>query len=526
MKSAHVLFEKLLSEKKIIFMEKHIYKRFMTVASIATMLLGAQACTDLDAEIFDQAEASKFPTNEQELLSTVGATYGRLRGYYDPVTVLNEATTDEMVVPTRGPDWYDNASWQQMAKHEWTPVSPGQINSSWEWAFGVIANSNINLVALSESQLEIEGKEAIVAEVRMLRAFAYFFLLDMFGNVPILTEDAPAGNPSQSTRPEVFAFVESEILAAIPDLRDEKGAAMYGRFSQAAAYTLLAKLYLNAEVYSGTPRWQDALDATNAVINSAAEYSLNPDFLQNFSVSNQNIYDENIFTVPYDKVLATGMNWHMRTLHYSMGAKYGLSNNPWNGFATRAEFYNKFSDNDQRKDMWLEGPQTDRSGNVITFVDAVDGANKPLNFTPQISSLERALGNEGVRNVKYEVQENNPRVDQDNDFVVFRYADVLLMKAEALLRSGNTAEALELVNEVRARAGVEPFSSLTLDTLLEERGRELAWEGWRRNDLIRFGKFTGSTWQFKTNTQEFRSLFPIPNVQLSNNPNLKQNPGY
>lgn len=504
-------------------MKLNKYKQVMT---IATMLLGAQACTDLDAEIFDQAEASRFPTTEQELLSTVGATYGRLRGYYDPVTILNEATTDELVVPTRGPDWYDNASWQQMAKHEWTPVSPGQINGSWEWAFGVIANANTNMTALNESPLQVEGKEAILAEVRMLRAFAYYFLLDMFGNVPILTEDTPAGNINQSTRSEVFNFVESEIKAAIPDLRDEKGAPMYGRFSQAAAYTLLAKLYLNAEVYTGTPRWQDALEATNAVINSDAEYGLNPDFLENFSVSNQNVYVENIFTIPFDKILAGGMNWQMRTLHYSQGAKYGLSSNPWNGFATRAEFYNKFSDNDQRKAMWLVGPQLNNNGEVITFVDAVDGQAKPLVFTPEITSLERAFGNEGVRNVKYEVQQNNPRVNQDNDFVVFRYADVLLMKAEALLRLGNTSEAVELVNQVRARAGVAPFTSLTLDMLLDERGRELAWEGWRRNDLIRFGRFTNDTWRFKNNTQDFRRLFPIPNQQLSNNPNLKQNPGY
>ncbi|WP_162055268.1 RagB/SusD family nutrient uptake outer membrane protein [Pontibacter pamirensis] len=506
-------------------MKKYTYKQFMTAASIATMLLGIQAC-DLDAEVFDQAEAGRFPRNEQELLSTVGATYGRLRGYYDPVTVLNTATTDEMVVPTRGPDWYDNGTWQQMAKHEWTPVSPGQINGSWEWAYGIVANANINLVALEESELEVQGKETVVAEVKMLRAFAYFFLLDMFGNVPLLTEDTATGNATQATRQEVFSFVESQILEAIPDLRDEKGAAMYGRFSQAAAYTLLAKLYLNAEVYTGTPRWEDALEATNAVINAEADYSLNPNFLENFSVSNQNIYQENIFTIPFDKILATGMNWQMRTLHYSLGSAYGLSNNPWNGFATRAEFYNKFSDDDQRKDMWLVGPQTDRSGNVITFVDAVDGESKPLNFTPQISSLERAFGNEGVRNVKYEVQQNNPRVNQDNDFVVFRYADVLLMKAEALLRLGNVTEAVELVNEVRARAGVDPFTTLTLEMLLEERGRELAWEGWRRNDLIRFGEFTGSTWQFKNNTQDFRKLFPIPNQQLSNNPNLVQNPGY
>lgn len=510
-------------------MKRYNLKSVLAVASVASMLLGGQACTDLDAEVFDRAEASKFPANEDELLSTVGSTYGQLRGFLDPVLVLNEATTDELVVPTRGPDWYDNGSWQQMARHEWSPVSPGQINGSWEWAYRVIAGSNINLLGLENSDLQVQGQEAIVAEVRMLRAFAYFWLMDMFGSVPIITEDTPAGNPPQSSRQEIYNFVEKEITEALPNLRDEAGVVAYSRFTKGAANALLTKLYLNAEVYTGTPQWQKALDAANAVINSDADYSLNPDYLENFAInngSNTETYQENIFAIPYDKVLAGGMNMHMRTLHYAQGAAYGLASNPWNGFATRAEFYSKFSDNDKRKAMWLEGPQLNAAGEVIMFVDAVDGELKPLIFTPQINSLEKAFGNQGVRNVKYEVQRNNSRVDQDNDLVVFRYADVLLMKAEALLRLGQTMEALALVNEVRDRAGVDDLSTLTLDMLLEERGRELAWEGWRRNDLIRYGKYTTTTWQFKNNTQEFRKLFPIPNQQLSNNPNLKQNPGY
>ncbi|MCX2740059.1 RagB/SusD family nutrient uptake outer membrane protein [Pontibacter anaerobius] len=509
-------------------MKRYTIKKVLTVASLAGVLLGVQAC-ELDAEVFDQAEASKFPSNEEEFLSIVGSTYGQLRGFLDPVLVLNEATTDELVVPTRGPDWYDNGSWQQMAKHEWTPVSPGQMNGSWEWAYGIIASANINLAGLKNNNLEVQGKETVVSEVRMLRAFAYFWLLDMFGNVAILTEDTPPGNPPQNTRQEVYDFIEKEILESLPNLREDAGLATYSRFTQGAANTLLAKLYLNAEVYTGTPQWQKALDATNAVINSPAGFALNDDYLENFAVNNVRIadtYKENIFVIPYDKVLAGGMNMQMRTLHYAQGVVYGLAASPWNGFATRAEFYNKFSDTDKRKAMWLAGPQLDNSGQVITYTDAVDNKEKDLVFTPEISSLERALQNEGVRNVKYEVQRNNSRNDQDNDLVVFRYADVLLMKAEALLRLGNAGEALLLVNEVRERADVAPLTSITLDTLLEERGRELAWEGWRRNDLIRFGKYTGSTWQFKTNTQPHRILFPIPAQQLSNNPNLKQNPGY
>lgn len=495
----------------------------------AVILISLNACSDLlEPEVFDRAEASKFPQNEKELLSTVGATYGQLRGYYGSVTVLSSATSDEMVVPTRGPDWFDNASWQQMAKHDWTPVSPGAINGCWEWAYRVIAGSNINIKAISASPLQVQGKDAILAELRLLRAFAYYSLMDMFGNVPIITETSPAGKAVQNTRAEVYAFVVKEITEALPRLRDEKGLQIYGRFTKGAANTLLAKVYLNAQVFTGTPRWQEALAATNAVISSPAAYSLTPNYLDNFAVnngSNSATYGENILAIPYDKVLAGGMNWQMRTLHYAQGGVYGLPGNPWNGFATRADFYNSFSDGDARKAIWLEGPQKDNAGNVIRFTDAVDNVNKELNFTPKISSLEKAFANEGVRNVKYEVQRNNNRFDQDNDFALFRFADVLLMKAEASLRLGNSAEALTLVNRVRERAKAAPLLSVTLDVLLAERGREFAWEGWRRNDLIRFGKWS-SSWEFKSNNQPHRSLFPIPAQQISNNPNLKQNPGY
>ncbi|PTX18146.1 putative outer membrane starch-binding protein [Pontibacter mucosus] len=507
------------------------YKRLQVLAVASALATGfaIQACTDLDSEIFDQAEASKFPRTEAELRSTVGATYAELRGFLDPVLIFLEATSDELVVPTRGPNWYDNAAWQQMARHEWTSVSPSQVNGSWEWAYRVIANANLNLITLSTSELQIEGKDVLVAEVRMLRAFAYFWLLDMYGNVPIITEETPPGNPPQSSRAEVFAFVEKEIQEALPTLEEGNSLELYGRFTKAAANTLLAKLYLNAEVYTGTPRWQDVITATDAVINSQVGYGLNPNFLSNFKVNNGNdpsTYAENIFTIPYDRILAGGMNWQMRTLHYAHGPVYGLNTNPWNGFATRAEFYNLFSDDDERKSMWLVGPQRDNTGNIITFTDVVDNRNKELIITPEITSLERAFENEGVRSVKYEVQPNNSRTDQDNDFVVFRYADVLLMKAEALLRTGNATAALELVNQVRERAGVSALGSITLDELLNERGREFAWEGWRRNDLIRFGRYTQDTWQFKTNTEPFRALFPIPAQQLANNPNLTQNPGY
>ncbi len=270
-------------------MKINLNKKIIATATLATFFVGMQACTDLDAEIYDRAEASKFPTNVGELRSIIGSTYAELRGFYDPVSVLNEATSDEMVVPTRGPDWFDNASWQQMAKHEWTPVSPGQINGSWEWAYRVIAKANINLVALETTQLEVsEAEKAVLtAELKVARAYAYFWLMDMFGNVPIITEDTPPGNPVANTRTEVFAFVEKDLTEALPNLEEGKSTnLLYGRFTKGAANTLLAKLYLNAEVYTGTPKWQEAIAATDAIINSPAGYALNPDFLSNFAVNN------------------------------------------------------------------------------------------------------------------------------------------------------------------------------------------------------------------------------------------------
>jgi hypothetical protein len=499
----------------------------LAAASLAAFT-GIQACTDLDSDVFDQADAGKFPNNGIELSDVVGSTYAELRQFYDQPYRLIEGTTDEMVVPTRGPDWYDNAHWQLMARHEWTPVFSEYLNDTWEWAYRVIAKANINLVSLQTSTLEIQGKPALIAELRVARAYAYFWLMDLYGGVPIITETTPAGNPPHNTRAEVFAFVESEIRAALPDLTEGKGGPFYGRFTKGAANAFLAKLYLNAEAFTGTPRWSDAGIAADAVINSPVGYSLNPDFFANFAINNSSLastYNENIFVIPYDRILAPGMTWQMRTLHYAQGVVYGLNVNPWNGFSTRAEFYNSFADGDRRKAMWLEGLQRDNAGNVIRFTDNVDNQNKELNFTPQFSSLERALANEGIRSVKYEIQRNNNRTDQDNDFVVFRFADVLLMKAEALLRTGDMGGALPPVNQVRARADLPPLTTLTLDDLLAERGRELAWEGWRRNDLIRFGKWE-SPWQFKTNFETFRRLFPIPPRQLSNNPNLRQNPGY
>jgi hypothetical protein len=284
---------------------------------------------------------------------------------------------------------------------------------------------------------------------------------------------------------------------------------------------ILAKLYLNAQVYTGTPRWADVIVRTDSIIKSG-KYQIVGDFFSNFVTQNQNS-QEIILATPFDKSKRGGMNPQMRTLHYLNQLTYNIGTAPWNGFATVTEFYNSFDDKDIRKKMWIVGQQYRADGTPLKD-DAL-----PMVFTPEIPAFTMEAGAAGrlagARSQKYEIQKNNSFTDQDNDFVIYRLGDVYLMRGEANLRLGNTAAALADVNLIRKRAGMPDYTTLTLDELLAERGRELAWEYHRRQDLIRFGQYT-KAWRFKPASQEFRTLFPIPKDQLSLNPSLKQNPGY
>lgn len=508
--------------------------KYKYMAGILGAFLITQSCTKLDPEVFSEAAADKFPTTEEELLSVVGSSYNHMRNFVWAPFEMQEVSSDEIVVPTRGPDWYDNGRWQQMARHEFNPVTPDHINGGWDYSYSGIAGVNLNLATLKNSPLKVNGKETIIAELRTLRAWYYYLLIDFFGNVPLVTEDSPAGNIPPRTRKEIFDFVEKELKEALPDLKGEVSPATYGRMTKGAAHGLLAKLYLNAEVFTGMARWQEVVEHCDAV--TALGYNLVPDYFSLFSLNNHSngSFIENIIVAPFDKQFAEGFGMQMRTLHYALQDKYGLAGSPWNGFATYADFYNSYSDNDVRKNQWLAGPQLDKAGNTIMYSDAVDGVRRELNFTPKFSSLERSLGNQGVRQQKYQIQTNNNSIWQDNDWAILRYADVLLMKAEASFRLGATGDALMAINKVRSRADLDPIVVLTLEDILAERGRELSWEGWRRNDLIRFGKWEGN---WGANPQNFaepfnivqdptRRLYPIPANQLSKNPLLKQNPGY
>ena len=366
------------------------------------------------------------------------------------------------------------------------------------------------------------SEPSTVAELRALRAFFHYIAMDYFGNV-IIADGLSTGNPPQSTSAQVFAFVEKELLEAYPNLSETVGGSYYTRFNKYVADMLLAKLYLNAETYTGKPQWDKVVDYTSRIINSG-KFSLPSNFFSTFSVNNEGS-PEIILATAFDKTKRTGFNIQMPVLHYKQQLEFNIGNSPWNGPCAVTEFYNSFTDDDIRKNMWMVGQRYAADGTPLMDDDI------PLILNPEIPALIMPGGADtrvrGARAAKYEIQRNNPVSSQDNDFVIFRLGDAILMRGEANFRLGKTADALSDFNIIRERAGVKPYKAadLTLDEILAERGRETAWELHRRQDLIRFGKYT-SAWRFKPVSPAHTNLFPIPKDQINLNPNLKQNPGY
>lgn len=485
--------------------------KFKVLAVGIAVSISTQSCTDLTEPVNDRIPDGQFLQTDAQVAAALGPAYSGLRGITDNWFNPSEATTDELIVPTRGGDWYDNGDWLAYSRHTWTSQH-GPINGIWGYIFSGVSKVN-QLIPITSSNPTAK------AELRAIRAFYYFMAIDTFGNVPISIE----GSTDASTQPraKVYEFIESELLAAMPDLLPGK---VYSRMTQDAARMILAKLYINAGVYKGAPEWQKALDAANLVISSKNNYTLASSTLANFITQNTKS-PESIWNIPYDSFLAGGMNFQMRTLHYANQQTFDLTNAPWNGFCTLADFYNSFESTDLRKNMWLEGQQYASSGAML-----YDAKNQPLKFVAdfnkdQMSDADPEFQVAGIRSQKYEIQRNNPKGDQDNDFVVFRLADAIMLKSEALFRLGKSAEALVELNKIRTRSGVAPLTTISAEIILAERGREFAWEGWRRNDMIRFGVFNKER-KFMKNLDPNKNLFPIPQPRIDSNPLLKQNPGY
>lgn len=549
----------------------------------------SQSCTKLDEQLYSQVTPANFFKTEQEFISALGAAYTQFGNFAtDTPQQLQEMTTDELTAPTRGQDWDDGGSWRRLHLHMWTKED-GAMDGAWNFGFNGVNTANRLIyqfqTLVTSGQVKQDVGDAYVAELQAVRGFFYWQLIDEFGNVPLVTDFAKAeATPSTSSRKVVYDFIVGDLEAAVPKLSDKVDGTTYARMNKWAGKTLLAKLYLNAEVYTGTPQWDKVIAACDEVINSG-KYSLESNYFKNFNTDNSGS-KEFIFAIPYDKVFFQGFNLHMQTLSYLNQATYNLTAQPWNGFCSLEEFYNSFTAADIRKGepgtltspalkrgTFLAGYQYDSNGALlqddgyeandlparlpVPFQKDPDG--KVYNFgnigdliggvpAPQINELGPQCWRQGgVRVSKWEFAMGSSE-NLSNDYAVFRYADVLLMKAEALWRKGgNAAAALALVNLIRARAGVPDL--VTLDgklsfdlagavvpggELFNEMGRELAFEKSRRQAMIRWGVFTNvDKWALPHNnagdvivTASYTNLFPIHKDKIAANPNLTQNTGY
>ena len=505
-------------------------RRFALPLMTAVMAV-APGCTDLGESPLSAITPESFYRNEEEVIGGLAAIYAGLRpsvwGYYN----ISEVSSDEFIIPTRGSDWYDNGTWLELHRQTWEAASPvglGDINGAYQDPYIGIARANLLMRALET--VEVANEERVTAEIRWLRAFYYYQLMDLFGGVPIVTD--PEIMPRErATRAEVFDFIESELLAIRETLPLSWPAAMNGRITRGAVDALLANMYINAEVFTGevttaglqpgTARWQDAVDRVDMILDDG-QYSLATDWRSNFRADNHTS-PEIIMAVKYLAQDGIGFEMIYRGLHYNQATPA-----PWNGFATLAETYYAFDQNDLREDIFLVGPQV----NVITGLPILDRAGAPLVYVPEIEDETQAAENEGARVYKFPADPNASGQWHGNDYAWFRLGEMLLIKAEALNELGQTDAAITIVNSLRARV-FEPDEPLPMgmsqdaarDAILDERLFELMAEGKRRQDLIRHGKYL-EPWFGKQQREPYRILLPIPQQQMDANPLLVQNAGY
>lgn len=530
--------------------------------SVLALSLSLTSCLDEtpkdqipETEIYDSAN-SLYVNAVASLYNYIGAheegegLQGTCRGIYD----YNTLTTDEAIIPIRGGNWYDGGLWENMYNHTWTATDTDLYNV-WKYLYKVIVLSTKSLETIEKHKALLTEQQRVdyAAEVRAVRAMYYYYAMDMFGRIPILQSSTQkTADIRQSNRSDVFWYVVKELQDVAPLLANEHSNLQgnyYGRVTRPVAWFLLAKLSLNAEVYtdddwtdSSRPdgktimfdidgnkknAWQTCIHYCDLI--TAAGYKLEADYTKNFAVHNEGS-TENIFTIPLDKILYLNeFHYLFRSRHYAHGGAYsGASENGTcatlhtmavNGFGTETP--------DARLDMNFYTGKVEVDGKYVTMEDGTPLEYKPLAVEKNLTAspyLETA----GARMKKYEVDRtaySDGRMP-NNDIVLYRYADVLLMKSEAKVRNGESGD--EEMNAVRSRVGM-PSLSATLDNILNERLLELVWEGWRRQDMIRFGTYCK---QYDIHTPSeadkkgYTTVFPIPEKAHELNPNLKQNPGY
>ena len=563
---------------------------------LSSILLASCSLDETPRSKFSEEEA--FSTPKLVYVNTVANVYSSIgNGLYGSdggsVHTFQEFSSDASMIPGRQGDWVDGGAWQNIFLHNFES-SVSKYNDVWNNLYRVIGLANSSIDRLNKYLGEHPEYADYVYELRALRAVYYYYVMDLFGQVPlVVSSEVSANEVEQSNRSDVFKFVTSELAECIPHLSDSKSqneGEYYGRITKAVAYMCMAKCAINAPVYTiddttptsysafvGTDKsgkataseeqgktvsemgkninitldgktrnaWETAAYCADQI--ASLGYRLQPSYADNFIVANQNSV-ENIWTRPNDCVNYKIEDYNIvRTLHYNHGGAIGYQG--WNGACSSKQQMLVYGYGTANPDPRLKlNFYTDKDYMEETGKAVEDGAtDKPLEYMPLAVKVDFSAADDphamkcaGARMKKYEFDKSTTQqYSFNNDLVIWRYADALLLKAEAEYRMGNKAEALTIVNEVRARVAATPRTELTLNDILDERMLELAWEGVRRQDQIRFCTFTeptadrfkgvthnASAGDYNDDTQGYTMVYPIPYAVLNLNKKLDQNPGY
>lgn len=511
------------------------------------------SCTYLDETIYNEIIAEETKLGPDDLTSIIAPAFTSLRSVYwgwDGLHDIYEESSDCIVVPFRiGIGWGDY--YVTMHQHTWIAGNLSHIYTLWNGCYDGI--NNINRAVYQLEKIEgIEGKEYYLNELRALRAFYYYLLLDNFRNVPIVTKyDLPIGFlPEQNNAKEVYDFIVSELQTTMPMLSEDNTKATYGRFTKWAAKMTLAKLYLNHEVYFGTPMWIEAQAEVEDIIKSG-KFSFAANYLDPFKYDNESSVEQ-IFAIPFDNIQAVGSYYPFKTLYAASYLTYNLSGQPWGGACMIPQFIDTYDPDDQRLNYCYAGGLQYSSSNQPIIVDG-----KQLDYKNYMSDVNGSYFNEGYRLVKYEIKPGEEAAS-GNDAQMYRYTDALMIKAECLLRRGYGDDAAAIVTDVRKRSfknkpekatvtaaklqggsvykygsykngeitNYEGGEDIEYGGFLDELGWEFVGEHHRKQDLIRFGVYNRKSWLSKSPSPEYRKIFCIPQDVLDANSKLKQNDGY
>lgn len=498
------------------------------------------SCDSLDEQLNDTIDPNGFFKTDAEFRAALASSYNQLNEFTFWYLGVIENYSDAVTIFTHTTGW-NNARHRRTDTHQ---LNEGDdlrfpLGTVWDPIFNGIARTNATIQALEAADDSNPNKADFLAQAKVIRAYIYFLGMDAYGAMPLVTTAAPAFDeplPSRSPTAEVFAFLESELLAAIEGLPSGRNADP-GVITRESARAILATLYLNAEVYTGTPRWEDCNAQCDAIL-AADGYALAANYFDLFKVNNASLAPEEMLL--FTKVIpgvspGGGIGWPRMSLtqEWVLDRFPSFPYSLFNGPAVQPTFYRRYDDDDTRKtEGFLEGVQTSIIDGSVLAAPNGDIVDHTIDFFLQPADAPAEAnyqGNfNGVRIIKWEPDPSAVGAQQGNGVPFIRLADIMLQKAESLIRlNGPNGVSDGLINQIRARVFVpnKPLTNATLDDVYNERGFELFSEGHRRRDQIRFGTLNQADDFHDAHDASF-NLFPIPQSQLEANPNLGQNPGY